>query len=145
MPTSAEVRERLASELRLDLIGPGPGDGALVAEILPDPPSRWYLTGFLVPIGAPERQKSPDPQEEMDTAEEGGDDDADTPERGPARPRFLPSSMGLSLLVEPGTEALRVTARWGDYRFEDPAEGEGKPKEAPLGGVNSARPQSMLG
>ena len=131
MQTSAETRKRLATELRLDLIGPEPGDDALVDEILPDPPSRWYLTGFLVPLGAPERQKSPDPQEEMDTAEEGGADDADAPERGPARPRFLPSSMGLSLLVEPGTETLRVTARWGDYRFEDPAESEGKPKDPP--------------
>lgn len=33
--------------------------------------------------------------------------------------------MGLSLLVEPGTETLRVTARWGDYRREDSAEEEG--------------------
>jgi hypothetical protein len=126
MATSAEIRERLASELRLDLVGPSHrDDAALRDEILPDPPSRWYLTGFLVPLGAPQRQKAPDPQEEMDAVEEGGADDDDTPERGPSRPRYLPSSMGLSLLVEPGTEALRVTARWGDYRLEDPAEEQG--------------------
>jgi len=131
MPSSAEIRQGLVNELRLDLIGPGPDDGDLVGEVFPDPPSRWYLTGFLVPLGAPPRQKAPDPQEEMDTAEEGGADDGETPERGPARPRFLPSSMGLSLLVEPGIETLHVSARWGDYLFEDPAEGEGKPKEPP--------------
>ncbi len=125
MASSAEIREKLATELRLDLIGPGPSDGALVDEVLPDPPSRWYLTGFLMPLGAPERQKSRDAQEEMDTAEEGGADDGDTPDRGPARPRYLPSSMGMSLLVEPGTEVLRVTARWGDYRFEEPVEENG--------------------
>jgi hypothetical protein len=86
------------------------------------------LTGYLVALGAPPRQKSRDAQEEMDTAEEGGADDGDTPDRGPARPRYLPSSMGLSLLVEPGSEVLRVTARWGDYRLEDRAE-EGQQEE----------------
>src|SRR5579885_1096555 len=54
----------------------------------------------------------------MDGIEEGGADDDATPDRGPSRPRFLPSSVGLSLHVEPGTESLRVTARWGDYRRE---------------------------
>src|SRR5262245_47816414 len=116
MATSAEIRERLATELRLDLIGPSHDDAGLADEILPDPPSRWYLTGFLVPVEAPVRQKSRDPQEEMDTAEGGGADDDETPERGPSRSRYLPSSIGLSLLVAPGAETLRVTARWGDYR-----------------------------
>ena len=122
MASSAAIRERLATELRLDLVGPNHGDTALLNEVLPDPPSRWYLTGFLMPLGAPAREKSRDAQEEMDTAEEGGADDGDTPDRGPARPRYLPSTMGLSLLVEPGADVLRVTARWGDYRLEDPAE-----------------------
>jgi hypothetical protein len=126
MATSAEIRQRLATELRLDLIGPSHRDTALVNEILPDPPSRWYLTGFLVPVDAPARQRSRDPQEEMDTAEEGGADDDETPDRGPARPRYLPSSMGLSLLVEPGTETLRVTARWGDYGREEVEEDGGR-------------------
>jgi hypothetical protein len=35
----AEIRERLATELRLDLIGPSHHDAALVNEILADP--RW--------------------------------------------------------------------------------------------------------
>src|SRR5579875_748101 len=125
MTKSAEIRKKLVDELRLDLIGPSHRDTALVDEILPDPPSRWYLTGFLVPLGAAPRQKAPDPQEEMDQVEEGGADDDDPPERGPSRPRFLPSSMGLSLLVDPSIDSLRVTARWGDYRRENPAEGEG--------------------
>ena len=65
---SAEIRARLATELRLDLIGPSHHDTALVNEILPDPPSRWYLTGFLVPVDTPSRRKARDAQEEMDTA-----------------------------------------------------------------------------
>lgn len=52
MATSAEIRERLATELRLDLVGPSHRDGTALRDvILPDPPSRWYLTGFLVPLG----------------------------------------------------------------------------------------------
>jgi hypothetical protein len=91
------------------VIGPSHQDTALAGEELPDPPSRWYLTGFLVPVDAPVRQKSRDPQEEMDTPEEGGADDTETPDRGPSRSRYLPSSIGLSLLVEPGADTLRVT------------------------------------
>jgi hypothetical protein len=116
---SAVIRERLATELRLDLIGPSHRDKALVNEILPDPPSRWYLTGFLVPVDTPSRRKARDPQEEMDTAEQRGADDDETPDRSAANPRYLPSSMGLSLLVELGAETLRVTTRWGDYRLEE--------------------------
>ena len=78
MATSAEIRERLVNELRLDLIGPSHRDMALVNEVLPDPPSRWYLTGFLVPVDTPSRRKARDPQEEMDTAEQAGADDDET-------------------------------------------------------------------
>ena len=118
METSAKIRERLSTELRLDLIGPSHRDASLINEILPDPPSRWYLTGFLVPVDTPSRRKARDPQEEMDTAEQGGADDDETPDRGASNPRYLPSSMGLSLLVEPKTQALRVTCRWGEYHPE---------------------------
>jgi hypothetical protein len=126
MATSAEIRERLATELRLDLIGPDHSDAALVGEVLPDPPSRWYLSGFLVPVDTLPRRKARDPQEEMDTAEQGGADDDVTPDRSASRPRYLPSSMGLSLLVELGTEALRVMCRWGDYRREEADENGGR-------------------
>jgi hypothetical protein len=126
MATSAEIRERLAAELRLDLIGPSHRDAVLVNEVLPDPPSRWYLTGFLVLVDTPPRRKARDPQEEMDTAEQGDADDDETPDRSASRPRYMPSSMGLSLLIEPGTEALRVTCRWGDYRREEADENGGR-------------------
>jgi hypothetical protein len=128
MANSAEIRARLATELRLDLIGPSQRDTELVSEILPDPPSRWYLTGFLVPVDTPSRRKARDPQEEMDTAEQGGADDDETPDRSASNPRYLPSSMGLSLLVEPGTQTLRITCRWGDYRREA-SEGDGGRKQ----------------
>ena len=49
---SIDVRTKLVEALRLDLVGPG-NDHAFVRELLPESPSRWYLTGFLVPVAAP--------------------------------------------------------------------------------------------
>lgn len=51
---SAEVREAIARALRLDLIGAWAGH-SLSDERLRgwERPSNWYLTGFLVPRGAP--------------------------------------------------------------------------------------------
>ena len=46
-----EVREELVDALRLDLIGPCPTRNlGTPDEVLPQTPSRWYLTGFLVPL-----------------------------------------------------------------------------------------------
>jgi hypothetical protein len=114
---SAEVRDELVRALRLDLIGPEPGS-AHEREELPHEPSRWYVGGFLVPFEAPEEQKvDPTGQEELFAAgEENGADDADVPERASARKVFLPSSVGLSVLVSEGSGALDAEVTWGDYR-----------------------------
>ena len=87
----------------------------LEREHLPQTPSRWYLTGFLVPTDAPEEQRAQDSEEEFDDGIEpfqGGDDSA-TPERGTSKRVLLPSSIGLSLLVEEATTKLRVNVSWG--------------------------------
>lgn len=123
MTTSAEVRDRLVDALELDLIGPGPGH-PLEAEQLREnePPSRWYLTGFLVPGEAPEAIRfDPQSSEQVDAAgEPGGDDDAN-PDGEPARKVFLPSSLGMSVLVPAGVMKLHAEVRWGDYtKVEDP-------------------------
>src|SRR4051812_3432428 len=121
MTTSAEVRDSLIDTLRLDLVGPGPGH-PLEAEQLwdYDDPSRWYLTGFLVPTAAPESQRH-DPQAEdmIDaavSADEGAGDDDVEPDFAPARKVFLPSSIGISVLVPLGVESLDVEVNWGDYK-----------------------------
>ncbi|MBZ0119530.1 MAG: hypothetical protein K8H88_21245, partial [Sandaracinaceae bacterium] len=59
MPTDA--REHLVRALEADLVGPF--DPAVPAEVLPLPPSRWYLTGFLAPIAARD-PKDPDADDE---------------------------------------------------------------------------------
>lgn len=51
-----QARESLLDALQVELIGPS---GALgdYRELLPQPPSRLYLTGFLVPTDADEDQR----------------------------------------------------------------------------------------
>lgn len=126
MQTSREVRTDLVRALRLDLVGPDvahfPPDAAYERERLPMRPSRWYLTGFLVPRDAPEEQRSDETgQEELDLAGDAdsqGDDDA-PPEKGAARRVFLPSSLGMSVLVPAAATKLAVMVRWGDYHPEE--------------------------
>lgn len=116
--TSADVRQSLIDALHLDLIGP-PIGSPLVSEILPEtPPSRWYLTGFLIPLDTPEEARAAaDADDESDTAdEERGADDAAAPEKASGRRGHFPSSIGLSFLIPKEASGVRVTARWGDYQ-----------------------------
>ena len=146
--TSAEVRQRLVDALILDLIGPI-ADPSRAGERLEQGPSRWYLTGFLVPnerasVDLPKEDDDEDEEEDNDlfgpdddpldqpTAESVLVDDSDKDAAVVTSKRnFLPSSMGLSVLVRAGTSELKVTVRWGDYHPEfapekpapEPAEG----------------------
>ncbi len=119
--SSAEVRSRLVEALRLDLVGPCPDEAAHQAyerEILPQTPSQWYLTGFLVPSDTKLPYKSdPDADETLDLLDEiGGGDDENEPEPASASKGIFPSSMGLSILVSAETTTLEAIVRWGDYR-----------------------------
>src|SRR5262245_27133765 len=130
-----DVRGQLTEALRLDLIGPGEVLGAAnrvlgdIAEILPQRPSTWYLAGFLVPLdAAPEQKTDEQGTDEVDVVNDGrGLDDAITPEPAAARVRYLPSSIGVSVLVTEDTKSLRVTARWGDYKARKANENEPGP------------------
>ena len=51
------MRRYLYDALRIDPVGPRPGDAALQHERLPRAPSRWYLTGFLAPGDAPKSNR----------------------------------------------------------------------------------------
>ena len=117
---SAATRSYLTDALRLDLIGPRAQDSALLHERLPQAPSRWYLTGFLVPTDAPDEQRAQDNEEEFDEPSEPlhGSDDSGTPDRSTGKRNFLPSSMGLSILVDEETKRLDVAVSWGDYAPE---------------------------
>ena len=136
MSDSISVRSYLTNALRLDLIGPRPQDAELQNERLPQAPSRWYLTGFLVPTNAPDEQRAQDNEEEFDEPVEPshGSDDSSTPDRGSGKQNFLPSSMGLSIIVDDETTRLDVEVSWGDY---EPESNE-KEKTAANGGTGPA-------
>lgn len=132
--SAAEVRERLEAALRLNLIGPGAGD-PLAEEALPGwiRPSNWYLTGFLVPRGAPAEQRADDDAEDdslSEVPEGAGLAEESSEELKTAKRGFFPSSIGLSFLVPPGERALRVSVRWGDYakgKSDREQDSDGKP------------------
>ena len=116
---SLEVRERLVEALNLDLIGPGAGHD-LASERLPGwvRPSNWYLTGFLIPAGAPPEQSGDtDEDDDLDEMpESAGLAEESTEERKAAKKGFFPSSMGLSFLVPEDSDTVSATVRWADYR-----------------------------
>jgi hypothetical protein len=139
MTTSVDIRGKLIDAFRRDLVGPGLRDADLAKERLKENPSRWYLTGFLAPAedplaqegakdGAQGSEDDPSIQEEMEIdteepADEGAGgaagDDA-TPEVPNTKRRFLPSSIGLTVLLPPDVTEIEARVCWGDYRTEPP-------------------------
>jgi Helicase conserved C-terminal domain len=128
--TSVEVRKELVEALRLDLVGPWPGH-RFEKELLKESPTRWYLTGYLVPEQAPEAQKhDAGSNEEVDAGGDGGgaDDNSSGPEKA-SQKSFLPSSLGLSVLVPQATTQLIAEVTWGDYVWEDPQNTAQEPED----------------
>ena len=146
---SADVRQWMVGQARLDLIGPGPADTDLHNEALPQAPSRWYLTGFIVPLDAPDDQRAGDADAEgdLDSGDDaGGSDDTGAPDHASARRSWRPSSMGLSFLVQADTSSIDVEVIWGDYhRLEkaaaDDDAGDGEAAEGENGDKAALRPQ----
>jgi hypothetical protein len=111
-----DLREFLVQALESDLVGPFSLESSST-EVLPLPPTRWYLTGFLAPENAPAEEESTD-----DRQAAAGDDqavDGATTEKEPGGPRTLPSSVGLSVLLPPGAgDHVDVTLHYATYRSE---------------------------
>lgn len=135
--TSADVRQQLTDALQLDLVGPLPSDNAHIEEILPQAPSKWYLTGFLVPSDAPLADRVDDNEDE--TLDElnrisSGDDEQEPEAEAASKQSFFPSSMGLSVLVPAELDQLDVSVFWGSYSpYTDLAnEDEGSEKGSKL-------------
>jgi hypothetical protein len=131
-PLHAEaVRTRIVDKLRRDLIGPGPQDADIAREVLKENPSRWYLTGFLAPspdgsddgLDEPEDEGDPvfgdDAGADPQTGRARAADDA-PPDESSARPRRLPSSLGLTVLVDAAVMEVEVELTWGDYMTQPP-------------------------
>ncbi len=112
-----EVRSQLVDALQIDLVGPSGGVGT-ANEILAQAPSRWYLTGFLVPQDADAEQRADEDsaEEVAEVSDASGLDDSAPPEPAAAKKKYLPSSIGLSFLIAKGCKTLEVNVSWGDYR-----------------------------
>jgi hypothetical protein len=154
MPTSNEIRRGIVNAFRRDLIGPLPAsveptDADLERERLSDRPSRWYLAGFIAPTDDPlaldaadDDVSDPSAQEELDLEADAPDlagaggaaGDNETPDTPNTPRRFLPSSIGLTVLLDPAVTEIEANITWGDYRTEPPLPenvliGESEPEE----------------
>lgn len=107
---SAAVREHIVRALHADLIGPfaldAPDDAPQAREELPLPPTRWYLTGFLVPESDAEEEGPQD--DEMDAGDAEDDEDSTTEKPDPTPKRRLPASLGISVLLPPGSASETI-------------------------------------
>ena len=107
--TSTEVREELVDALQMDLVGPTPEGLGDPAEWLDQAPSRWYLTGFLVPAASGPNQARDvgAGADTLETAEPAGETDDEIPRERPAvGERRLPSSVGLTVLLPEAAQRL---------------------------------------
>ena len=128
---SLEVRERLVEALKLDLVGPWAGHPFAEEKLRGwERPSKWYLTGFLIPSGTPPEESSDtDEQDDLDgVSESAGSVEESADERKAAKKGFFPSSIGLSFLVSREAKSLAVTVRWGDYQVGTAVGEGGKPE-----------------
>ena len=100
----------------------------LARERLSENPSRWYLTGFIAPKEDEVEADDPAVQEEDEREAEqdlgsgaGGAAGDDEPSEAPVtHRRFLPSSIGLTVLVPMDVETIEARVSWGDYVTEPP-------------------------
>jgi len=119
--TAQDVRARLLAALEADLVGPFDESGE---ELLPLPPSRWYLTGFLAPqFGAAPEADDPDVEDELAAGGESQADDAGNLDPEPKRRQHFPASLGLSVVLPPADtrdadDHVEVELTFADYAKE---------------------------
>ena len=120
MTTSAAVRQKLVEALSLDLVGPdATADNHYQDEIISQAPSKWYLTGFLLPYEASVQDRSGDTADEgleLDAPTSRSREDENTPETASDRKALFPSSIGLSFLISDKTTSLDLEVYCGDYQ-----------------------------
>ncbi|HEY3351702.1 MAG TPA: DISARM system helicase DrmA [Polyangia bacterium] len=116
MTAATETREHLVRALTADLVGPFDLDNPDAAEVLSLPPSRWYLTGFLAPELSRE-EEDPTADEEMGAGDDEDEEETAGQEPEPKQKKRLPASLGLSVLLPPGSEGkvLTATVSYADY------------------------------
>ena len=106
-----ELREELERMIRLDLVGPAGGE----EEELTERPSERYLLGMLAPREQVEVEVVPEDDLAVgDISEDDGEEG--TPEVAPPSvEQLLPSSFGMTFVVDVACRELVVTVSWGHY------------------------------
>ena len=115
----ASLRRELVGLVVGELLGPAGGEEEILASR--QRPRDRYLAGVVAPTGVelePERDE---------TLMSGDDDIEDSGEGSEVATRsYLPSSIGLTFHVAPGTPALVICAGWGRYERVTNPDGEGR-------------------
>jgi len=109
MPTPFELREELQRLVVAELLGPANGPEETVTE--PTVRDR-YLVGLLAPKGG---SALPEVSDAAPLAGVDGEDGVTEAPPPKAASSMLPSSIGLTFVVDATAEALQITARWGRY------------------------------
>lgn len=110
IPTPLQLRNKLDELVRQDLLGPAGGEREEIDE---RNVRGRYVVGMLAPKGQSIIPDDEDPLA-VDGASDGQDGQADT--AVPQTTSMLPSSIGLTFTVDGEAGAIRVTAKWGQYR-----------------------------
>ncbi|MGW8553560.1 DISARM system helicase DrmA [Streptomyces tubercidicus] len=128
MPTPQQLRDELAELVVRDLLGPIGGD----EEELKGNPADHYIIGRLAPGGiavdgqvrAMGQPIEPDTLDDLTTAGVPDAGEGDSEPDAPNVPSLQPSSLGLTVRVDPAVDELLVHGSWGRYEpgpSKDPA------------------------
>lgn len=130
--SSAAVRVHIVDALRADLVGPfaaAGSTGSTTADSTDTPadevwdlaPSKRYLCGFLVPRAQADVEDDEDQDPSDDELFDAGDDPGEESQNDPQAKRrpMLPSSIGLSVLLPPGSgDSISIRIAYADYVAE---------------------------
>ncbi len=128
---SFQVRDKLQALVERDLLGPWDGETEQFKPRAMGPRER-YLVGMLGPKHQP--RSTLDDADTVSDAESGVQGDTRGDEAGELPDILTPqnlgriwaSSMGLSFCVSADTDALAVTAAWGQYGKQETEDDEGR-------------------
>ncbi len=126
MAPPTATRDHLVRALKADLVGPfaaGTPEENTAEEVLPLPPSRWYLTGFLAPEEGrkqedPDAAHDPEAEDELAAGSDETEEETQGQEPESKRKNFLPASLGMSVLLAPACQTITATLRFAEYERE---------------------------
>jgi Helicase conserved C-terminal domain len=126
--SSEAVRSHLIDALEAELVGPfgrSPGQRESEAgEALRISPSRWYLTGFLVPRDQGEIEEPDAEDDDLGGGDDEDDEESSKPDPTVKKVRRLSASMGLSVFAPPSAKQLTAHVSWADYHHVEVSDGK---------------------